>query len=117
MRGMGIISPSPFKKETFMKRMTLSLMAAFLLASSYALADHHEVFISSVVDLKPEVCAVELEIAATGQNGFEGVDRIAVNGTTLASLGDSVAGLINGGGHTNTGDHILFASSSFQMET
>src|SRR4030095_16626018 len=45
------------------------------------------------------------------------VDRIELNGVTLASLGDSVALTIDSGGHTNAGDHILFASSAFQSQT
>ncbi len=79
-----------------------------------ARADHHEVFISQVVRLNAANCAVELEIDAANQNGFEGVDRIQINGTTLASIGDTEAAVIDNGGHVNIGDHILFASNSFQ---
>jgi hypothetical protein len=79
-----------------------------------ARADHHFVFIHGVQKLSSTACAVELWISADGQDAFEGVDRITVDGVLLASLGDAAAGAINAGGHVDTGDSILFASQAFQ---
>src|SRR4030095_15599951 len=100
-----------------MKVIIFGLMAALFLFPVAARADHHEVFIHGVYSLRPGLCAVELQIDANAQIGFEGVDRIVLNGVTLAALSDSVAANINAGGHTNAGDAILFASSAFQADT
>jgi len=101
-----------------MKFFSLSVLALVLLILPLAAqADHHEVIIHQVARLGTDSCAVELEIEAANQNGFEGVDRIELNGTTIASIGDAEAAAINSGGHVNAGDMILFASDSFEGNT
>ncbi|HEX5034992.1 MAG TPA: hypothetical protein VFW62_10955, partial [bacterium] len=96
----------------------IGLLAALVLtaAGSTALADHHEVFIHDILSLDADSCAVELQIDEDGQNGFEGTDRIEIDGTLLAEIGDTEAATINAGGNTNAGDDILFASSDFAAE-
>lgn len=101
-----------------MKISLLSLLAfPLLLFPTGARADHHEVFIHQVISLNSSSCAVALEIEAPNQDGFEGVDRIEINGSLLAMLGDTEAADINTGGHVNTGDMILFASNTFSADT
>ena len=90
---------------------------AWIAVASTARADHHEVFIHDIVLLDADTCAVELQIEENNQNGFEGTDRIEINGGLLASIGDTEAATINTGGHTNAGDAILFASNDFVNET
>ena len=92
-----------------------SLIAAVALVgfSHLAHADHHEVFIHDVMLLDADTCGVELWIEEDGQNGFEGTDRIEINGNLLAEIGDTEAVTIDSGGNTNAGDSILFGSDSF----
>lgn len=96
------------------KTVSAFAILAALGVSSLARADHHLVFIHGVQKLSSTACAVELWISADAQDGFEGVDRITVDGVLLASLGDAAADAINAGGHVDTGDSILFASQAFQ---
>jgi MYXO-CTERM domain-containing protein len=78
-------------------------------------ADHHEVFIHSVINLTGGACAVELEISANAQDNFMAEDRIEINGVELARM-DAAAATINAGGNTNDGDVILFASPAFETQ-
>jgi len=101
-----------------MKRTAFILFTLFITALPLsAWADHHEVFIHGLQKVSSNACALELWINAPSQNGFEGVDRITVNGIVLASIGDAEAAAIDSGGHVNVGDSILFGSSSFQSQT
>jgi len=101
-----------------MKYRFLSFLAFILLIFPLsARADHHEVFIHQVVRLNSATCAVELQIEAASQNGFEGVDRIQLDGVTITSIGDTEAAVIDNGGHVNSGDKILFGSNSFEAES
>ncbi|HKY62288.1 MAG TPA: hypothetical protein VJR29_02625 [bacterium] len=96
----------------------IGLLAALALtaAGSTAQADHHEVFIHDILSLDASSCAVELQIDEDGQDAFIGTDRVEINGTLLAEIGDTEAATINAGGNTNAGDDILFASSGFAAD-
>ena len=94
------------------------IAAIFLMAGpSTARADHHEVFIHDIILLDSSACAVELQIDEDNQDAFVGSDRVEINGTLLAEIGDTEAVTINTGGNVNAGDAILFASSGFVAET
>lgn len=96
--------------------VVFTMAFALTAAASMARADHHEVFIHDILTLDASSCAVELQIDADGQDAFEGTDRIEINGSLLAEIGDTEAATINAGGNTNAGDNILFASSGFADE-
>jgi hypothetical protein len=99
-----------------MKLLSRFLFILLLLSFSRAAwADHHLVFVHEVIRVSSSSCAVELEIEASSQNGFESVDRVEINSTELSPFG-AVANTIDNGGHVNTGDTILFASDSFVMQ-
>lgn len=101
-----------------MKYLASLIVAVSLAGFSWmARADHHDVFIHDVVLLDANTCAVELWIFENGQNGFEGTDRIEINGNLLAEIGDTEAATINAGGNTNAGDSILFGSDNFVGST
>lgn len=92
----------------------ISLLCFFLLAATPALADHHLVEISQIVKLDDDHCAVELNIAASNQDGFADADELQLGGDAIADFSSLVSAGINGsGGNNDTGDKILLASESF----
>lgn len=79
-----------------------------------AQADHHSVFISSIVKFSDTDCAVELTIYEANQNGFETSDNISFNDTVVATLTAVVdAGINTSDGANDSGDTILAGSVDF----
>src|SRR6476659_267508 len=96
-----------------MKRLLVAgLFSAALVLPQVAHATHHRVFVSKIIKLSDTSCAVELQICSNGQNGFVSGDNVKI-GSTANTFGSSAATEIDTGGHVNTGDHILTASSTF----
>ncbi len=79
-----------------------------------ARADHHSVFVSTVVKFSDTDCAVELTIYENNQNGFEVEDNISFDGTAIATLTAVVdAGINAADGANDSGDTILAGSVDF----
>lgn len=73
-----------------------------------------EVFISAIIKNSDSDCAIELEIDANDQDGFDDNDRIEIDGDELVNFENLVnAGINDSDGNNDDGDRILATSLSF----
>lgn len=93
----------------------LGLLSTMLFVTvRLAHADHHLVEISQVVKFNDEICAIELNITASNQDGFVDADEMQLDGDSIADFSPVVdAGINDAGSNNDTNDNILLASESF----
>ncbi len=95
-------------------RKIIFIVALLIVGEQAAHADHHLVFVSKIINIDDQNCAVELTIATDNQDAFEAADNVTLNGVELDNLSTLVLGGLNdSGGNNDAGDKILLGSVAF----
>ncbi|EKD41909.1 MAG: hypothetical protein ACD_73C00446G0003 [uncultured bacterium] len=101
-----------------MKKNILIVFVCFLILSpALALADHHLVFISTLIRINDTECAIELTLSGANQDAFATTDNIRFDSTAIVTFENLLDSINADDGNNDVGDNILITSNSFETSS